>query len=166
MVIVKKLQDPSRPDAVRLRRDEKSAMLRLMYVATVLDDLPKDIAERLEMIPDGKTRMVDAARLTDQLLNELRVTVPENQRMNIQHTAEDYEMRLAPRATPHETNVIMTRDEFKRLVDKARAQCRECILDDEECNGCELFQLLTEFLPMDSYHSIHLCPYNLGKWKN
>ena len=141
-------------------------MLRLMYVATVLEDLPTDLSERLEMIPNGIGRMNDAAELTDQLLQELRVTVPENQRMNIQHTAEDYEMRLAPKATPHDTNVIMTRDEFKELVDSAREKCKECTLDDQECEGCKLFRLLTCFLPMDNYHSVFLCPYNLGKWKN
>lgn len=165
-MIVRKLLDPSRLDAIRLRRNEKMAMLHLMYAATILEDLMADIPDRLDMIPEGRDRLEAISAATNGLLDEIRVTVPENQRFGIQNTADDYEMRLAPKATPGPTNVLMTRDEFRELVDAARVKCKECILDDEECENCELYRLLTSVLPMDSYHSLNLCPYNLGEWKN
>lgn len=165
-MIIRRLMDPSREDAVRLRRNEKMAMLHFMYAVTTLDDLQKDICDRLEMTGDGKSRLRTLAEEADKLLNEVRLTIPENQRMGIQNIADDCEMRVIPKATPGSASIIMSYDEFKELVDAARAKCKECILDDEECEKCELFQLLTSVLPMDDYHSMNLCPYNLGEWKN
>ena len=166
MRIVKRLLDPSRPDAVRLRRTEKMAMLHLMYSVTILEDLLMDISERLDMVENGKSRMEVVAKQADELLNEIRKTVPENQRIGIQNIADDYEIRLVPKATPGETNVIMAKEEFRKLVDCAKVKCMECTLDDDECEQCGLFQLLTSILPLDDYHSMNLCGYNLGKWKN
>ena len=166
MRIVKKLLDPSRPDAERLRRNEKMAMVHLMYAVTILDDLQTDLADRLGMIEDGQNLMADLSRGADRILDQLRVTIPENQRIGLENTSKDYIIRLTPASTPSETNVIMTKDEYRNLVDCARAKCSDCIMDDSECEGCELFQLLTSILPIDDYHSMSLCPYNLGEWKN
>lgn len=166
MRIVKRMLDPSRPDAVRLRRNEKMAMLHLMYAVTILEDLQTDIGERLAMVENGMDRTNAIAKEADALLNEIRKTVPENQRMGIQNIADDYEIRLVPKATPGETNVIMAKEEFRQLVDCAKVKCMECTFDDEECEQCKLFKLLTSILPLDDYHSMNLCPYNLGKWKN
>jgi len=163
---VKKLMDPSRTDAVRLRRNEKMSMLHLMYAITILDDLLKEIPDRLDMVPDGRERMGEIARKADQLLNEIRITVPENQRHGIQNMASDYEIRLTPKATPVEQNVLVTKEEFRELVDSARAMCKECTYDDQECEQCKLYQLLTSILPLDEYHDRMLCPYNLGEWAN
>lgn len=164
--IVRKLLNPSRPDAEPLRRFEKMAMLHLMYAATILDELPVDIADRLNMVPDGISKLKHISELTDALLDELRVTIPENQRLNLQNTADDYEIRLTPKATPGKDNVLMMKEEFRTLVDASREKCMECTLDDNECSGCGLFKLLTSILPVDDYHARILCPYNLGKWGN
>lgn len=166
MRIAKQLQFPSRPDAVRLRRNEKFAMMHMMYAVTTLEDLQKDLADRLGMVENGMERMKSAASFTDDLLTDLRVTVPKDQRESMQHTGEDYEMRLAPKMTPCKNNVVMTADEFRELVDAAREKCRECVMDDNECEECKLYRLLTCVLPMDDYHEINLCPYNIGEWKN
>ncbi len=165
-MIIREMQYPSRPDAVRLRRNEKFAMMHMMYVATTLEDLQKDLADRLGMLENGSERMKTVAELADRLLTDLRVTVPEDQRVSMENTGKDYEMRLAPKMTPCGNNVIMTADEFRALVDAAREKCRECVMDDTECENCELYRLLTCVLPIDDYHSINLCPYNLGKWAN
>lgn len=166
MRIVKKLLDPSRPDAERLRRNEKMAMVHLMYAVTILDDLQIDLSDRLKMIDHGTDRMHNAAVCTEELLDLLRVTIPENQRIGLENTSKDYIIRLTPASTPSETNVIMTKDEYRNLVDCARAKCSDCVMDDSECEGCELYQLLTSILPLEDYHSMALCPYNLGEWKN
>ena len=151
---------------MRLMRNEKMSMLHLMYAVTILEDLQIEINDRLRMVPDGRNRLAEIAQAADRLLYEVRITVPENQRSSIQNTAMDYEMRLTPKATPSEQSVLMTKEEFRELVDSARAKCKECTLDDQECEKCNLYRLLTSVLPMDDYHDRLLCPYNLGEWAN
>ena len=166
MRITKEMLSPSRDDAVRINRSEKMSMIVLAYACTILEDLKKDLHDRLGMIEDGDERMREVSDRADALLNDLRVTIPLNQRMNLQNTAQDYEIRLSPKATPYRTNVVMQKDEFKELVDYARAKCRDCMDSDEECEKCGLFRLLTVILPLDDYHDGMLCPYNLGEWAN
>ena len=162
-MIKQTLIEPSRDDAVRLKRTEKMAMIVLAYAATILDDLQTDLAERLKMVDGGTERMAELSTKTDELLRALRLTIPLNQRMNLQNTATDFEIRLTPKATPATTSVVMQKDEFKGLVDMARTECRDCMDDDKTCEKCKLFQLLTVVIPLDDYSGM-LCPYNLGEW--
>lgn len=83
MRIVQKVLQPSRDDAVRLTRTEKMAMLELCYMATVFDDLQKDLSDRLGMIRQGEDRMHILASGSDEILNDLRMTIPMNQRMSL-----------------------------------------------------------------------------------
>ena len=166
MIVVKKFAHDSRPDAVRMTRTEKMAMILLAHAATSLDDLQTDLADRLGMVDGGADRLKELSKKTDQLLDDLRRTVPENQRTHLQNTAMDYEMRLAPKMQPSVTNVLMSKEEFRELTDCARAKCADCTLDDTECEQCKLYCLLTSVLPMDDYHSGLLCPYNLATWGN
>jgi hypothetical protein len=166
MNIIKKELEPSRPDAVRMTRNDKMAMILLAHSASVLEDLEQDIGDRLDMIENGRERMHNVAVETDNLLHEVRLTIPIEQRRNLQNTCMDYEMRTAPKAQPSVTNVLMTKDEFKTLVDYARATCHDCTMDDEECQECSLFKILCATLPLDDYHHQYLCPYNMGKWGN
>ena len=166
MKLVSKMLEPSREDAVRITRTEKMGMIVLAYAATILDELRTEMAKRIAMIPDGQKRMDEISEKTDGILHELRLTVPEEQRMNLQNTAHEYEVRLTPKATPSKTCVVMGKEEFRTLVDAARAKCVECTMDDNECEACELYKLLTAVLPLDDYHNGMLCPYNCGEWGN
>ena len=166
MVIVKKLKEPSNDNAVKLTRSEKMSMILMSYAATVLSDLREELSDRLETVVNGSERMKELADKSDELLNEIRRTVPMNQRKQLQNTAMDFEMRLTPKATPSTTNVVMQKEEFRELVDYARATCKDCTLDDTDCENCGLFQLLTVILPLEDYKGQFLCPYNLGKWGN
>ena len=166
MRITKKLLEPSREDAVRLNRNEKMGMITLAYVATVLEDMQTEMADRLKMIDNGPELMQLLADDADDILNQLRLTIPENQRMNLQNTARDFEIRLTPKATPGKTSVVMQKEEFKQLVDYARTKCVDCMDSDTECEKCGLFQLLTVVLPLNDYHGGMLCPYNMGEWAN
>ena len=165
MHIEKKMLQPSREDAVRITRSEKMAMLEMAYIATVFEDIQKDLSERLTMVEDGTGRMALLSQMADALLNDLRLTVPMNQRMSLQNMAIDYEIRLTPKMTPTTTRVIMEKEEFRELVDIARVKCRECTETDESCKVCKLFTLLTSVLPLDDYSGM-LCPYNMGEWGN
>lgn len=166
MRIVKTMLAPSRDDAVRLTRSEKMSMVVLAYAATIMDELQGDLAQRLTMIENGPERVKELSEKTDALLNDLRLTIPINQRQSLQNVGSDFEMRLAPKASPNKTTVLMQKEEFRELVDFARTKCRDCIDDDEDCEKCGLYQLLTSILPLDDYHNNMLCPYNLGEWKN
>lgn len=165
--MTQKLLNPSREDAVRLTRNEKIAMMWMYQVATVLCELPKDLRGRIEMIPDGSARIEWLTKEVESLVDDLRVTIPEAQRLSLNNTAHDCEMRLAPKATPNETTVVIQKEEFRSLVDFARIQCLQCTETDTDCEKtCDLYKLLTVILPLDDYHSTFLCPYNLGEWKN
>lgn len=166
MMFIRRALKDSREDAVRLTRNEKMAMLLLAYADTILDELRTDVGDRLKMIDGGAEALHEAAEKVDWLLNELRLTVPMDQRMHLQNTARDYDVRMTPKLTPGSTNVIMEKEEFRGLVECAREKCKVCTLDDEECEGCELFRLLTSVLPMDDYHNGMLCAYNLAGWGN
>lgn len=165
-MIITKAMDPSRKDAVRLTRNEKMSMILLAHSASVLEDLRTDIGDRLGMVKDGKERMETLAVECDRMLNDVRLTIPMEQRRGLDNTCRDYEMRTVPKHTPSTTNVVMGKDEFKTLVDYARATCHDCTMDDEECQECSLFKTLSSTLPLDDYHHQYLCPYNMGKWGN
>ena len=166
MHITKKMISPSRDDAVRITRSEKMSMIVLAYACTILEDLKTDIADRLKMVDGGAERLNELSEKADGLLNDLRVTIPLNQRQNLENTARDFEIRLTPKLTPYKTSVVMQKEEFKELIDFARTKCRDCTESDEECEKCGLYQLLTVLLPLDNYHDGMLCPYNLGEWAN
>ena len=166
MKITTKLLDPSREDAVRLTRNEKTCIILLAHACSVLEDLKTDIAPRLAMVDNGQERMVKLSADADAMLHDLRLTIPEEQRHHLQNTAKDYEVRLAPKMSPFKTTVVMQKDEFKSLVDHARAKCMDCTEDDRSCEKCTLYKLLTVVLPMDDYHDSFLCPYNMREWGN
>lgn len=166
MRIVQKPYEPSRDDAMRMTRNERISVLYLMHAVGILENLPKEISERLSMIPDGKERAMKIADDVNSLLNELRLTIPDVQRRGLENTACDFEVRMCPKATPGPTNVVMDKEEFRKLVDFSREHCLDCVDDDVECEQCSLYQLLTSILPIDNYNSICMCPYNLGEWKN
>lgn len=161
-----KQPEPSRPDAMRMTRSEKISMMYLMHAVGTLENICETLEERLRMIPSGKSRANALAGEARELLDELRVTVPMNQRQGMERTACDVEVRIMPRLTPTESNVVMCKENFRELIEKARVACRECTEDDFACEKCELFQLLTVEQPVDNYNSLHLCPYNLAEWKN
>lgn len=160
------LVNPSREDAVRLTRDEKIAMMWMYQVATVLCEAPKELQRRIGMIENGPERMRKLTEEVEKLIIDLRVTIPENQRMNLHRTAQDCEMRLAPKASPMKTTVVLQKEEYRQLVDAARVKCSDCAEDDTSCEKCGLFQLMTVINPLDDYHNSFLCPYNLREWKN
>ena len=166
MRITKEMLSPSRDDAVRLTRQEKMGMISLAYVATVLEDMQGEMKDRIDMVPGGMPLLMEASQNANILLDELRKTIPIDQRMNLQNTAQEYEMRLTPKATPSKTSVVMQKEEFKEIVDFARTKCVDCMESDTDCRKCKLFKLLTVLLPLDDYHNGMLCPYNMGEWAN
>ena len=165
-MIVKTALEPSRDDAVRLTRLEKMGMIVLAYAATLIDELRSQLKSRIAMVEGATEEMDELSERIDKVLHDVRLTVPIEQRAHLQNTAMDYEMRLTPKLTPGSTNVIMQKEEFRELVDCARAQCKECAKDGTECETCKLYKLLTVILPLEDYSDSFLCPYVLKEWGN
>lgn len=160
-----KFVNPSREDAYELTRKEKASMQYIAHAASALEEAKDDLGERLGHVDNGAERMAKLSADAIQLLTELRMTVPERQRMSMINTAKDMEIRLVPKFTPTSHNVVVQKEDFRELVNCAQAKCRECAYDDEECKACRLYQLLSVILPMDDYHWHHLCPY-VAEWEN
>lgn len=158
--------NPSREDAWDLTRNEKTSLQFLAHAVSALVSAQDDLSERLDRIEDGKGRLKRIADEGIQLLTEVRQTVPEKQRSNLVNISKDYEVRLVPKFTPSTHNVVVQKEEFRELVDSAQARCRDCTLDNVECQQCKLYKLLVTVLPMDHYDGVYLCPYNEAEWEN
>lgn len=157
---------PSRPDAWNVTRTEKMCILFLMNTVSAMFDARDDLADRVSRIEGGPELMETMVNAADELLKEVRRTIPERQRTSINNISKDMEMRMVPKMTPSKTNVICGREDFRQLVDAAQIKCRECTEDSQTCNSCELYQVLTTVLPMDRYDDLFLCPYNMAGWEN
>ena len=157
---------PSRADARDLTRNEKMLVTFLTNTVSALAETKDGLTERISMIDGGEDRLNKLVDESLDLLDEVRLTIPENQRRSLARTAQDYEIRLTPKFTPSTHNVIVAKEDFRKLVDAAQVKCRECVDDSDECRKCDLFQLLTVVLPLDSYDGTMLCPYNMAEWAN
>lgn len=157
---------PSREDAWDLTRGEKVCVMFLMNVVSALEDAKGELADRLTKIDGGTEMMRDLTENAHKLLDDVRRTIPERQRINLNNVAHDYELRLTPKLTPSKTSVVVSKDEFKNLVDAAQVRCRECVDDSEEAKKCELYKLLATVIPLDSWPEISLCPYNMAGWRD
>ena len=166
-MIIRRQLDPSNEDAERLTRSERNALLFFMNAVSVLEDMEKDLRNRLESIDNGQERMHNCSEMAAQILHELKLTVPMDQRKNLGNVATDYHMRLVPNSTPiSNRNLVVDKENFRELVDSAQEKCRICVETDESCQRCKLFRILSTLLPMEEYHSNNLCPYNMAEWEN
>lgn len=157
---------PSRDDAWLMTRGEKMCLTFLMNTASSLAEAQDDLADRLSKIENGKERMEALVKGSIELLNDVRMTIPEKQRNNLANTADDYEMRLVPKFTPKKTSVVVDGENFKALVDAAQVKCTDCTELNEDCRKCRLFQILATVVPLDRYDSTMLCPYNMAEWRD
>lgn len=157
---------PSREDAWDITRSEKLCILFLMNTVSAMIDSKKDLADRVSRIEGGPELMETMVNSAEKLLTEVRRTIPERQRVSLSNVAKDMEMRLAAKAMPHRTTVLLEKEEFRELVDSAQVKCRECTEYSETCGNCKLFQLLKVVVPLERYDGTLLCPYNMAGWEN
>ena len=157
---------PSRDDAWDVTRPEKLSILFLMNTVSSMMDSREELRDRVSRIDGGAEMMDTMCEVSEKLLTEIRRTIPEKQRHNINNISKDMEMRMVPKATPSKTMVLMQKEEFRELVDAAQEKCLLCTDDSEECKACKLYQILTVVLPLDLYEAGNLCPYNMAGWEN
>lgn len=153
-------------DCERLNRFEMQSVRMLLSALSVAAGAQKELAQRLECVPYGRQRMRMAVGSLRSVVNDLIGTVSRKQCKQIQGTMNDFEMRLLPKLTPGSTNIIMTKEQGKALMDCARWQCNDCVKDGEEARKCKLYQLLESTTPMDEYGDGLLCPYALAEWRD
>ena len=157
---------PSRDDAWDVTRPEKLSILFLMNTVSAMMDSKEELRDRVSRIDGGPEMMDTMCEVSEKLLTEIRRTIPEKQRHNINNISRDMEMRMVPKATPRKTTVLMQKEEFRSLVDAAQEKCMLCTEDGEGCRECKLYQLLTVVLPLDPHEPGNLCPYNMAGWEN
>ena len=157
---------PSREDAWDVTRKEKMSILFLMNTVSAMMDSRDELRDRLSRIEGGQELMDTMCESAQKLLTEIRKTIPNAQRHNINNVSKDMEMRMVPKATPSKTTVLVQKEEFRTLVDAAQAKCRDCADTPEEAEKCELFKLLKVVIPLDRYTGTLMCPYNEIGWVN
>ena len=157
---------PSRDDAWDVTRQEKLSILFLMNTVSSMMDSRDELKDRISRIDGGRELMETMVNSSEMLLTELRRTIPEDQRVSINNISKDMEMRMVPKMTPSKTTVLVTKEDFRQLVDAAQVKCRECTDDSEQCKACGLFKLLKNVVPLERYDGTFLCPYNMAGWEN
>jgi hypothetical protein len=149
----------------RLHRNEYTGLKMLLAFVSISAYAREDLQKRLECVPHGKERMNMAVGGLRSVCNDLIGTVSRAQCRQIMGTMRDYDVRLIPKLTPGSTNIIMTREAGKELIDLAREKCHGCTEDGDSCRKCRLYKILEGTTPLDSYGSGLICPYSLAEWE-
>lgn len=152
-------------DCERLMRSEMTAVRMLLAALSTAAYAKDDLKARLECVPDGNRRLRLALGLLRAVCDDVVGTISLAQSRQILGTMKDYEMRLVPKLTPMSTNIIMTKEEGKDLLELAREKCVGCTEDGDSCRECKMYKLLEATTPMDDYGSGLICPYSLAKWE-
>ena len=150
----------------RLVRVEMQAVRMMLATLSTAAYAKDDLKKRLECVPYGNERMRMALGGLRSVINDLIGTISVQQAKQIYGTMKDFEMRLVPKLTPASTNVILTKEQAKDLMDCARWQCHDCVNSGEEARGCRLYKLLESTTPADDYGDGMVCPYALAEWKD
>ena len=152
-------------DCERLKRSEMTAVRMLLAHLSSAQYAQEDLQDRLQCIPNGRARMRLAVAQLRAVCDDLIGTISKSQAKQIYGTMRDFDVRLVPKLTPMTTNVIMTKEEGKDLIDCAREKCFGCVEDGESCRKCKLYQFLEATTPMEDYGDGLICPYSLAKWE-
>lgn len=153
-------------DCERLNRFEMQSVRMMLAACSIAAYAQEDLKGRLECVPSGNQRMRLAVGGLRALADDVVGTISYAQAKQIYGTMKDFEMRLVPKLTPASTNIIMTKEQGKELLDCARWACHDCVKDGEEARGCRLYKLLEATTPADDYGDGMVCPYALAEWAN
>lgn len=170
---VHKKQCPSDPrrvwwdekDCERMTRREFEAMRCLLGAVSYIAHASDDLQKRLESIPAGRKRLAMAKGAINAVANDIIGTMTVAQCKQMENTMKDMDMRMVPRMTPSNRNVLMTVEHAKTLVDSAKAKCNLCAASGDEIRACPLYQTLEAITPLEHYGDGLLCPYALAEWE-
>lgn len=151
-------------DCERLTRTEMHSVIVIMVLASDLHFAKEDLKKRLQSVPSGMERMNMVLGQIDSLFRDIIGTVSNKQRKQIRNQARDTVMKQVPKLSASGQNVMVHVDEIKELVECAREKCRMCVMDNEECRECRLYQWLEGNIPLDDYGDGLICPYAEEEW--
>ena len=80
---------PSRDDAWDVTRPEKLSILFLMNTVSSMMDSREELRDRVSRIDGGAEMMDTMCEVSEKLLTEIRRTIPEKQRHNINNISKD-----------------------------------------------------------------------------
>lgn len=147
----------------RFVNKEFSLLKRLTAFISDLLYAKDDLQSRLELIPDGPQRMNVLLDDASVLVKDILATGPENQKKHLYNTIKDYKVELMPKVSYGSSNIVMSKDQTKRLIDIAQEKCRTCVEDPDSAKKCALYQVLEITALPDTYETL-LCPYSQAKW--
>ena len=147
----------------RFVRAEMDLMKRFAAFISELLYIKDDLQKRLDLIDDGENRIEKLLDDSAKLVKDLLETAPENQKKQFRNSINDYKIELVPKLTPGSSNVLLTKEQAKALVDLAQERCKSCVDGPDEALKCPVYRILEVTALPDSYESI-LCPYSLAEW--
>ena len=158
-------QDPRRiwwaeEDSERLNRSEYSTLFSMLTAVNFAAKVKKGLSKRLQSVPHGAERLNMALGGLKAVCDDIVGTVPSKQAQQMQNTFSDNVWQLVPKLSPGSHNVVMDADIADELIAAAKEKCTECVLNDEDCRTCQLYQVLTAIAPLEEYGSGMLCPYS------
>ena len=148
----------------RLTRSEMQALQMLMAATSISLYAKDDLKRRVDSIPNGKKRMQMSVGGLRSVLDDIIGTITVQQAKHLRNVMTDYELRLVPKLTPITTNIVLSKEEAKFLMDSARAKCYGCVEDNNECKKCRLYKLMETLVPLERYEGL-ICPYSLAEWE-
>lgn len=149
----------------RLNRSEMQAIRWSLAAVNSCAYAKDDLAQRLQMIPDGVNRWATMLEMLRGLLNDLIGTVPTKQCLNIKHTLDDMELRMVPKFTPKDGRVCMGIDDLSYIVKEAKRDiCIGCVYTGDECRQCKLYNILEAIAPCEDWGGSYICPYSKEDW--
>ena len=153
-------------DCERLTRSEFEAVRCLMGAVSYLADASENLQKRLQCIPAGRQRMAMAKGAVAAIANDLVGTMTVAQCKQMHNLMNDMDMRMVPKMTPNNRNLIINADAAKVLIDCAKAKCDLCAASGDEIRACKLYQVLEAIVPLENYGDGLICPYVLAEWEN
>ena len=148
----------------RLTRNEMAAIRMVLILASEMSYAKDDLAKRLDIVPDGKSRMDNVLEETLSLFKDLLGTVSDKQRKTLKNSAMDYEIRLVPKMSPESSSIAVSKTDLTNLIDCAKERCKYCTLDGNDARRCELYKILETIIPLDDYSMDIACPYAFTEW--
>lgn len=149
-------------DCERLRRPEMASLRWLISALNSVALAEANLQNRLECIPNGKSRYRLMLGQLRAICNDLIGTTPREQCKQIQNVTNDMELRLVPKYTQNANVVILNVEDMSYIVRHAQKDeelCQTCVKDGNECRSCKMYQLLSAVAPLEDYGSGMMCPY-------
>ena len=123
---------------------EMDTFYRLAASAHTLKSFHEDLKARAQMIPGGWRDLRACAALMDKLVRNLLETCDEKKRLQVARQMKHMRIRVVfgPEASREPETVMMDVEDLAVLVHAATQECRMRLCKPDECNRCQLGEVL------------------------